>query len=441
LRFSTAFKNKVLSCLFFDPRFFANVSPYLDEDFFDLPPQIEVFRIICHHYEKFGSPPTREYLLEEASALITRTNQPKEVWIEILRDVLTEPVEKEYIEDRIGEYIKKVSLAKASQFVIENLEIASLGDLQDVLSRALNICTPNGYEGTRILANARERVKKFAEEPELKLPTKIPQFDRLIGGGLSPGEVGVIFALSGVGKSVSLVNIGFGSVIQGMKVVYYSLEMSERRIAARFDSLFSGVAHETVYKDPEKVAEVLEKLYETFGDSLIVKHFPAGTVGVSSLKLHLDHLKRTGFDAEVVIVDYLTLLRSRVRFHNTYEEAGSICRDLKGLASERNLIIWTASQANRKAVGAELVDARHIADSFRIFADADVVISLTQTPLEQKQGRLRAYATKVRDRRRGGVEVIKTDYEHMRLCQELAEVVRKIRDFKRFKRELTGRAI
>jgi len=422
LRFSSAFKNKVLSCLFHDPEFYAKVSPYITPEFFETQEQVGIYRMINEYYMLYKKPPTRDYLIDEIARYLSRhpnLRETKRLWAEVLTEVLHRPQDEQYVKDQLSEFLRRDALAKASRFVIENLESADWETLSSMVKGALNVCTPNGYEGTHVLRDTKRRVLETLEQPDLRLPTGISAIDKIIGGGLSPGEVGVVVALPGVGKSLSLVNIGFGAALKRKRVVFYSLEMNEKKIVARFDSLLTGFSHDSVYNNSTEVLKRLGQLEEELGDILVVKYFPAGTVGVSDLALHLDHLERVGFGPEVVIVDYLTLLRPDRRRNNLYEEVGSICRSLKGLAGERELVVWTAAQANRKAVGAEKVDARYIADSFRIFADVDVVISLTQTSLEKKIGRVRVSALKVRDRRGGGTETLETDYEHMRLSREL----------------------
>jgi len=425
LKLPEAFHTKVLSCFVHDPKFFARVERYVRQEDFDSLQDKFLFSLIKRSYHKYHTQPTRDYMIEEVSTYLRSKpylENERSVWVHKLHYVLTRHPDESYIKEKFEDLLRRSILNRTIKKTIEALDTAPWEQLKKDLLRALSVATPDGYEGVRVFnvrvfKNVSERIRERLCSGEMRVPTMIKPLDKIIGGGLSPGELGVIMALPGVGKSLCLVNIGFGCVLQKKKVVYYSLEMSSRKIVGRFDALISGVAHERLRESGEEVKKKVEELARDVGDTLIVKHFPTKRAGVDSLAVHLDHLDRIGFRAEVILVDYISLLRSNGRFGSMYEEVGSICRDLRGLAGERNLVLWTASQANRQAVDADLVTPKHMAESFRVFADADVVVSLTQKPLERKIGRMRLTALKVRDRKGGWTETIETDYARMRFCK------------------------
>jgi replicative DNA helicase len=95
-------------------------------------------------------------------------------------------------------------------------------------------------------------------------------------GGLGPGELGVVVAPSGVGKTWILTALGASAVRQGLSVVHYSLELSEHYVGQRYDTVFSKIPSANVKERKEEVREKIKALK----GNLLIKYFPPK--GVSS---------------------------------------------------------------------------------------------------------------------------------------------------------------
>ena len=193
-------------------------------------------------------------------------------------------------------------------------------------------------------------------------------------GGLGQGELGVVVAPAGIGKSWVLSAMGAYAISQGKNVVHYTLELNESYVGLRYDSIFSGVEGQNLmyHKD-----EVLEKVEQIKGD-LTIKYYPTRSCTVNTLSAHMK--KATSFGAEVymILVDYADIMRDVGKSTEMRHQLGNIYEDLRGLAGEMQIPIWTASQANRSALDEDVIDASKVAESYAKVMTADFVISVSR---------------------------------------------------------------
>ena len=142
-----------------------------------------------------------------------------------------------------------------------------------------------------------------------------------------------------------LAKLGAEAMKQGKNVLHYTLELNENYVGLRYDACFTGIDFQNIRSN---VDAVKKKIAEVPG-KLIIKYFPIKTVSAHSLKLHAERIQTLGTKIDVIIVDYADILRPSQsdRNSNSYSEAGGIYEELRGVAGEMQLPIWTASQSNR----------------------------------------------------------------------------------------------
>ena len=193
-------------------------------------------------------------------------------------------------------------------------------------------------------------------------------------GGLGHGELGVIVAPAGIGKSWTLQAIGANALKEGKTIVHYTLELNENYVGLRYDSIFTGVTTSNIkyYKD-----DVQAKLSKLPG-KLLIKYFPTKGASVQTLSSHLKQIEISGEKPDMVIVDYADILMPVGTFREKRHALGTIYEDLRGLAGELELPIWTASQANRSALEEDVIGADKIAEDYSKIMTADFVMSMSR---------------------------------------------------------------
>ena len=189
------------------------------------------------------------------------------------------------------------------------------------------------------------------------------------------------------------------------KVLYVSLEMDEDKIAERFDAQFSGVNINLLHENKDKIRQKFEEIKSENEDPkmLVVKQFPAGSMSVNTLKAYMQQLYMTGFKPDLVIVDYIGEMKDYPGMA-TWESRYRIVRDLRGLATEENVCIFTAMQPNKSAREAQkmdgpgegVIDDDNLADSYGQIRPLDGCWSINQMQVEKDAGIARIFVIKHR---------------------------------------------
>jgi hypothetical protein len=215
-----------------------------------------------------------------------------------------------------------------------------------------------------------ERYEDLARNP---VPTGWDVIDEITQGGFGVGELVIFAAPPGIGKSWSLVNVAAAAVKMGKTVVYYTLELSEAMIGQRFDAVFTGIPIPNLKYNKEEV----EKTISSLKGDLVIKDFPSGTAGINALKAHIDRMVLQGKKPDIIVVDYADLLRGSVK-EKRYEVLEELVVDLRGMAGEYGVPLYTASQINRSGADQDVITGTSIAGSFSKLMTADFVVSLSR---------------------------------------------------------------
>ena len=142
---------------------------------------------------------------------------------------------------------------------------------------------------------------------------------------------------------------------------------------------------------------------------LFIKEYPTGSATIMTLKTHIEKLALKGFVPDIIIIDYADIMRSTRKYDSLRHELKLIYEELRNLAMELNLPIWSASQANRQASNADIVGLENMSEAYGKAMIADVVLSLSRKPVEKAKGTARLFIAKNRAGRDGLVYNIGID--------------------------------
>ena len=210
-------------------------------------------------------------------------------------------------------------------------------------------------------------------------------------------------------------------MIEGRKVLYISLEMSEDKIAQRFDSIMTLVPQFKL-KDPANqltVKERLELFQEEFpGSQLVIKEFPTQQASINTIRNLLVQLKNYDeFEPDLLIVDYLELLRPTREIQQEYQAQQRIAAELRGVAMEQNFLVWTATQTNRQGRLVKGITDAELGDSYGKIRTCDFAMSLNHSEEEFDQGKMRGYVIKSRNGRPRFSVPMEVDYNILRMSE------------------------
>lgn len=267
----------------------------------------------------------------------------------------------------------------------------------------------------------------------MRLPRKIPhprkQIKNVLRTGIKSVEsVGVEeyygFTLDGdhrflledftvTHNSVGLVHCGKVAVCSGYKVVHYTLELSADEVFDRYDSNWTKIPIRDISSRGSEVLSKMGQVREKYGNNLLVKEFPTKSVTVLGIKSHIQRLRNIGFIPDLIIVDYLDLLKPSTSYNDEYSDLGSITGELRGLAMEFKVPVQSATQVNRTGVASHTLDITHISDSMQKAFIADIMVGICMTKEERDLKIARVVGLKNRNGPVSFEVPIHTDYARM----------------------------
>lgn len=423
--FNRDFQIRILALACQDFPFLNLINDLVLPEYFDDRVLSWYFKMIQEYFLDYRKKPTLVILERELENAIQR-KRIKEGEEDLYRAVLTritellkEPLdESEYIIKETIRFCKRQSVRKTL------LEVAPLTDSEDediwdqIESKVRKACDAGNSSleiGTNYFKTISQRIADRLSFEEYKIiPTGIRELDNHISGGLKAGQLGVVVGSSGFGKSILSAHFGKYAVINGYKVVHYTLELNEKDVCERYDAAFSSIPVRDLIPKSKDLEKKLNKLATKYNDSLIIKFYPTGTATVATIRNHLNQIRGQGFEPDLVVIDYLDLLKSSANYSDEYTSLGEITKDIRGLAGEFNIPIWSPTQTNRAGMSAELPGMEHVGDSIKKVQIADILVAICMTKEERLNNEARLHIAKNRNGPTNVIVHLKTAFDKMK---------------------------
>lgn len=195
-----------------------------------------------------------------------------------------------------------------------------------------------------------------------------------------------------------LTMIGANALREGKNVLHYTFELSETAVGIRYDSNLCDIDSNEVMDNKDKVVKFYE---ENKLGRLFIKEYPTNTATVYTLRSHIERLSLKGFKPDIVIIDYADIMRSSRQFDSLRHELKLVYEELRGMAMEISIPVWTASQSNKEGANAEVIDMTNMSEAYGKAMICDVIISVSRRPHEKAGGWGRLYIAKNRAGRDG----------------------------------------
>ena len=373
-----SFQIKFIVCLITDKLFLEQIVDILDEKYTSNDAFRWLIKEIREYYNEYKDVITMNVFkikIQEIDSDLLQVNV-KDVLKEVFKNI--EASDLDYIKDKSLDFHKSQVLKDA---IVRSAEILERDGDSDEIKSLIDTAMQAGVErnlGHDYLEDIEER---YSETARITSPTPWDIINELTQGGLGAGELGVIVAPAGIGKSWVLSAMGAYAISKGLNVIHYTLELNEAYVGLRYDSIFSGVESQNLKYHKDEVIERLDKLE----GNLTIKYYPTKACTVNTLSAHLKKVTTFGTKVDMVLVDYADIMKDINKHTEMRHALGSIYEDLRGLAGEMQIPIWTASQANRSALDEDVIEASKVAESYAKVMTADFVMSLSRK-IEDKIG-------------------------------------------------------
>ena len=390
--FGKSFQENLCKLLLRDRPFCDQMIEVMDVGFLELK-YLQIFtQKIFKYKEKYQVHPTPEAL---TAILRTELDDESAVLQKMIRDFFarvkaTEIVEDEkYIKSKALDFCKKQVLKNAMLQSVPLINRCSFEQIEKLLTDALHLGLDNNH-GYDYIKDFEERFLIKSRNP---ISTGWPKIDKITHGGLGGGELSVVIAPTGAGKSHVLVHLGAQALKQGKNVLHFTLELADTSVAQRYDACLTGHNLNTLIENKE---DILHTITDIDGQ-LIIKEYPTKSATTATLRNHLEKVQQTQMAVDMIIVDYGDLLRPVDKNAEKRHELESIYEELRGLAQEFKCPVITASQTNRKGLSEEVITMESISEAFNKCFVADFIISLSRTIRDKNSNIGRLFIAKNRN--------------------------------------------
>tara|TARA_R110001592_G_scaffold15722_2_gene68063 strand:+ start:7428 stop:8825 length:1398 start_codon:yes stop_codon:yes gene_type:complete len=388
-KFGNSFQSKVISSLLTDEKFLDKLQEVISPKFFESDANKWIVDEIIDYHEEYRKPPSMDVFKHKLATLDNAIL--KTTVVEQLRHVYTQigHVDLDYIKKEFTSFCRNQNLKGVILQSVDLLKAGNFDRIKDLVDKAMKVGTETdlGHDYKDDFISRMEDVKRSTVLSDWK------PINDLMDGGLGPGELGVVVAPSGVGKTWILTALGASAVRQGLSVVHYSMELSEHYVGARYDTVFSHIPS----SDIKEKRDIVEEKIRGLKGRLMIKYFPPKGVSSKKIAQHVDKMIAADNKPDLIICDYADLLLSHSnKTDSTYAEQGGVYIDLRGLSGEYGIPIWTASQTNRSAIDSEVIEADKISDSYAKVMNADFIMSWSRKAKDKLNNTARAHIMKNR---------------------------------------------
>ena len=377
-----------LTNLIWDEDYARKVIPFIKPEYYSDKNERVIFEEITKFTEKYNAIPTQEALTIELDNRKDVNDDEYRKIVDIISSLQKSDVDTQWLLDTTEKFCKDKAIYNA---VVEGIGIIDGKDkertpeaIPSILSEALAVSFDTNI-GHDYVEDGSERFD-FYHKKEEKIAFDLEYFNKITKGGVPSKTLNICLAGRGVGKSLVMCHLAASALSEGRNVLYISLEMAEERIAERIDANLLNVPIdqlENLSKDmfTEKVAKLARKT----NGKLIIKEYPTGSAHAGHFRALLNELKlKKQFEPDVIFIDYLNICASsRMKGMggaiNSYNYVKAIAEELRGLAVEYDVPLWSATQTTRSGYSNSDVGLEDTSESFGLPATADLMFALIST--------------------------------------------------------------
>ena len=382
------FQIKIISCLLSDKVFLQTIFDIINPSYFDSDGNKLLIKMIMGYFTEYKTKPTLDVLKVKIDKIdsdvlkVSVVKNLKEAWRQI------ESEDLDYVKNKTLEFCRNQVIKSAIMESVELLEGQNYDGIKKVIDEAMKAGSSRDI-GHEYVEGLEERLTESVRDV---VSTSWDVINEVMDGGLGKGELVVIVAPAGIGKTWMLQVLGSAAVRAGLTVVHYTLELNQTYVGLRYDTVFSGVTTANIKYHQDDVRKVIERL----PGRLVIKYYPTRSATVPTLASHLKQLDIQSIKPDLVLVDYADILRDVGGAREVRHQLGNIYEDLRGMAGEFDLPVWTASQANRSSLEEEIIDASKVAESYSKVMTADFVMSVSRKVEDKVANTARAHVIKNR---------------------------------------------
>ena len=409
------FQIQLLNQIVVDKDFSSSIMDVIESSYFDNKYFKIILQMIKEYHVKYESTPNFETLDQIVKSEITQEIVAKVV-LDTLKQIKDAPFEGTvFVQEKALKFCKQQELQKAmdkAQKIITEGDFESYDKVEGLVRNALQVGEIDKGQ-TDIFDNLDTVLEEDYRHP---IPMGIAGIDRLLKGGLAKGEIGVILAPTGVGKTTILTKIANTAFNLGYNVLQVFFEDNPKIIQRKHFTLWTGIEPDNLVKNRDEVMSKVTEIQETMKNKLVLKKLASDTMTMNQIKGQVRKMIADGNKIDLIMLDYIDCILPESTSKDEWKAEGSVMRGFEAMCHELDLVGWTATQGNRSSISAEVVTTDQMGGSIKKAQVGHVIISVAKT-LQQKEMNLATIAiTKSRLGKDGVV------FENCKFNNELLEI-------------------
>jgi len=386
----------ILHNLIYNEEYARKVIPFLREEYFHDKIEKLVFGLIQEFIIKYNNLPTKEALSISLEKVSTINEDEFKDALNVIDSFSENDANEDWLATETEKFCKDKAVYNA---IMESIHIID-GKSKDktdtaiphILSDALAVSFDT-HIGHDYIEDSDERYK-FYHQKEKRIPFDIEFLNDITSGGTPSKTLNIIIAGTAVGKSAFLCHHAASCLDANYNVLYITCEMAEEKIAERIDANLMDITLDNLKELPKNVYDKkMNTIASNMTGKLIIKEYPTASANANHFRSLLDELQmKKKFKPDIIFIDYLNICASsRIKGGvniNTYQLVKSIAEELRGLAVERDVPIWSATQVNRAGFNNSDFGLEDTSESFGLPATCDFMIALISTEELEEKGQI-----------------------------------------------------
>jgi replicative DNA helicase len=384
------FQLQLLNQIILDKDFSHTIIDVIENNYFENKYFKIIIQMVKEYYKKFDHTPSFETLEQVTKSELQQEIASKIVLdtIKKIKDVTIDGVG--FVQEKALKFCKQQELQKVmtkAQKIIDGGEFENYDTLEELVRDALLV----GNKDTSMMNVFSNLDQVLEEDYRHPIPMGIHGIDRLLKGGLAKGEIGVILAPTGVGKSTVLTKISNHAFNLGFNVLQIFFEDNPKVIQRKHFTLWTGIHPDDLSEKKEQVFSKVKEIEEKMDNKLIMKKLPSDTMTMLQIKNQIRKMVADGIKVDMIVLDYIDCIVPDKNLGDEWKSEGSVMRAFEAMCHEMNIVGWTATQGNRSSISSEVVTTDQMGGSIKKAQVGHVIISVAKT-LQQKEMKLATIA-------------------------------------------------
>jgi len=384
------FQIQLLNQIIVDKDFSHSIINVIENSYFENKYFKIIIQMIKEYYKKYDHTPSFDTLEQVAKSELQQETAVKVV-LDTIKKIKSSPIDGvDFVQEKALKFCKQQELQKVmkkAQKIIDGGEFENYDTLEELVREALLV----GSKDTSTMDVFSNLDQVLDDDYRHPIPIGIPGIDRLLKGGLAKGEIGVILAPTGVGKSTILTKIANHAFNLGFNVLQIFFEDNPKVIQRKHFTLWTKIHPDELSEKREYVMNKVKEIESTMENTLDLKKLPSDTKTMLQIKNEIRKIIADGTKIDMVILDYIDCIVPDKNLGDEWKSEGSVMRGFEAMCHELNIVGWTATQGNRSSISSEVVTTDQMGGSIKKAQVGHVIISVAKT-LQQKEMKLATIA-------------------------------------------------